>query len=335
MRPTPDSRPGGSRRHFLKLALGGGGWLAGTRGSSFAQELPGERNPAPNLTGRILLVADSSPNDALNGLFLFDLRSGKWQRIHAAEEGDRFFATAFPTLSPDGRTVAYIKQPRPNGFEGIWTVPTAGGTEPRKICEIDGWVSWSHDSRKLIVSGRARMRSLQLGERHPTWIMNADGSGRTRLPVPEENVVLDWSPDGKWLLTGYAYALTQDTVIEILHLDGTEKHRLADGRVVAGTCSFAPDSRSIVYVRSGDRLLDADLWRVDLDGQNHRRLYRKAEGTTVSGALFSPDGKWVAVTIVNVRERGLPRWIEILDKDGKPRRRIDLPFASYTLFDWR
>ncbi|HEV3166574.1 MAG TPA: hypothetical protein VGZ22_21295 [Isosphaeraceae bacterium] len=332
MRRNLDSRHCRSRRQFLRLAAAPGvGWLVGGRASSLAQSTASDKKRELGLTGKLLIHATRSRLQAQDGLFLFDMKTETLRRI-LGEDGE-VPTTYHPTLSPNGRTVAYVKMPRPMVFDGVWTLPTEGEQEPRRISEINGFVSWSPDSRQVIVSGPPR------GFGYQTWLINADGTGRTRLPVPETHVVSRWSADGKWLLTGSAAGRDRGNVIEIMHPDGTEKRLLAETRVVADTASFAPDCRSVLYLQVGVLPFEANLWRVDLDGRNRQGLYIKGNGISVSNSFFSPDGKWVAATMINMKERQqerlLSRWIEILDKDGSFQHRIDLPFANYTLFDWR
>ena len=68
--------------------------------------------------------------------------------------------------------------------------------------------------------------------RGENWRFNADGSGATKLPIPDTDEVDDWSPDGRWLVTvsdrhpphGSGYQLY------VMRPDGTEQRRLTEGR---------------------------------------------------------------------------------------------------------
>ena len=107
--------------------------------------------------------------------------------------------------------------------------------------------------------------------------INRDGSGLTKLPIPETDEIDDWSPDGKWFVTvsnrdathgvsGIGYQLYR------MRPDGTEQLRLTkEGR----NCfpRFSPDGQRIVYHR--DYMVskrDADeLHVMDVDGTQRPR----------------------------------------------------------------
>ncbi len=73
-----------------------------------------------------------------------------------------------PSLSPDGRTFAVSRAgwtgpDRAIDNQGVWTMAADGKGEMRRIADFGGKVTWSPDSKQLIV---ARGLSKPSGRRH-------------------------------------------------------------------------------------------------------------------------------------------------------------------------
>jgi Tol biopolymer transport system component len=129
-----------------------------------------------------------------------------------------------------------------------------------------------------VISPDGRYVAFERGPSFPRgrqiWIVGTDGSGERELV--REGGILAWAPDGETLLAYHGRRLIAIDVV-----DGDETvlvDRLSEARLYGW--SFSPDSRSLVYASAkrssdwgicGDRI---DLYRVDLDGENRRRLTR-------------------------------------------------------------
>ena len=79
---------------------------------------------------------------------------------------------------------------------GVWTLDADGKGEKRRVADFGGVTSWSPDGKQLIVA-KWLSKPQDDDMRHETWRFNADGSGATKLPIPETDEVDDWSPDGQ------------------------------------------------------------------------------------------------------------------------------------------
>lgn len=106
-----------------------------------------------------------------------------------------------PAFSPDGKRLAYTG----NRYLG-WNVYVTNldKTDDKRVTDGHGACrqDWSPDSAKLAyVSQKADGKG-------DIWIMNPDGSEKTRLTTDDHNYDYypDWSPDGKFI----AYAKTSD-----------------------------------------------------------------------------------------------------------------------------
>jgi TolB protein len=118
----------------------------------------------------------------------------------------------YPAWSPDGTKLAFMGQ-TPEGTENyeIYTVD-ADGTGLRRLTRSpgpDGWPAWSPDGRRIVFasvrddcafSGAPDCKTTgDIGPYHTMYVMNADGSGQTRLSDAFAQIP-DWSPDGRYIV---------------------------------------------------------------------------------------------------------------------------------------
>jgi TolB protein len=97
----------------------------------------------------------------------------------------------------------------------IWVVDT-DGTNLLQLTDSlgpDGWPAWSPDGTRIAFSSVRDDCSYSdasdcrttgdIGPHHDVWIVNADGTGLSRV-TPEFGQFMTWSPDGQELLiSGY------------------------------------------------------------------------------------------------------------------------------------
>jgi TolB protein len=215
----------------------------------------------------------------------------------------------------------------------------ADGTDLRRItgrpgAEFDG--SWSPDGR--FVAYRDSRRGIN--EDDEIYVAAADGTGRPRnlTDNPANDWGPDWSPDGELIafnsdrdgfpLTGY-----------LVHPDGSGLRRVP-GEAWFEYPSFSPDGATIAFATERDDCLRApatedcwrsgepgehhDIWIMDADGSNQRRVTPEV-GQFVA---WSPDGRYLLIsghTLFVVRPDGTGR-TEI--------RPAELPLPPGGLPDW-
>ena len=97
-----------------------------------------------------------------------------------------------PTLSPDGRTIAFVKS-----NTGIFVIQT-DGTGERQIApgpiEQFEFAEWSPDGSTLLYSARAG------GDSPDVWSVGLDGQPPHQLvATPDDEYGATWSPDGQWI----------------------------------------------------------------------------------------------------------------------------------------
>lgn len=329
----PVAGRGITRRDALRLGLGipiawAGAFTNVSRGDG-AAERPSERI---YFDGELIL-----DTERLKGTFAVDPETGTWVRI--TTEGN-------PTaqVSPDGRWLAFSRYVQDgNKKRGLWVCDIRGAVEPRRIADLVGKTYWSRDGKHLVISGPGRSDD---NNRLQAWMVRADGSEPTRLPIPETDFVLDWSPDDAWFLISSNRDGGQDYAkrpVYVVRTDGKEE------RLVTGACEmvrwrhrFAAGGRKVVYVQVEENE-DCRLWIVDLVGRNPRLFLGEQEDRAPFDAIGSPDGRRAAILYFdrtpdddgkrNDIIRGCT--IEIADADGTNARPLSLPEAGrLSLLGW-
>lgn len=338
------ARPLLTRRDWLKLgAAGAAVWAVPTLHPATAD---GTDDAKPPAAGKIYVHATlktgNGDEDWSTGIFAIDPTTAAWAKISDFQGDVR--------PSRDGRTLALIGAGKIRAGQdienvGVWTLDAEGKGEKHQVADFGGVTSWSRDGKQLIVvkwlpqPGREESRD-------ETWRFNADGSGATKLPIPETDEVDDWSPDGQWLLTvsdrhpphGRGYQLY------LMRPDGTGQRRLTEDQGLNVYPRFSPDSRQVVYTHQERG--ENSLWVVNIDGTGRRRIVQDENDTSPEYACWSPDGKSLAYTMEDWQrdekgkqfidpEKANPR-MAIIDAEGKNPRPLNLPRARWLgAPDWR
>lgn len=258
-----------------------------------------------------------------------DPKTGGWRTIATGLWPGR--------VSPDGRFVVFrnLGQDLIPADVGVWVYDTTGVLPLQRIFDRNGEPHWSNEGRQVVIAVTTD------GTAFETWRVNADGSGRTRMPIPATDLVLDCSRDGEWLGTRtMAGDPKHRGRFTLIHPDGTGARVLTEGS--AGNDRFtifqiAPDSRSVAYVEvtTVDKMRSCRLFVVDIDGTHRRALpVTFAPGTTV-GPSWSPDGKQLALNLLNSRTK--EGALALVNRDGTNYRALPLPAGKWNLMvcDWK
>ncbi len=174
---------------------------------------------------------------------------------------------AEPAWSPRGDEIAYSS---PAGV--VRAVRSDGTGRPRVIPPgTPGCYgpAWSADGRRLAAA---------CGDSHGRYayidVVNADGSNRRRLTRHAYNEYgFAWSPTGRRILYG-----RQDRQgIYVIGAEGVADRKITSdspAQVGWGALTWSPDGRAIAYTT--DRTDNGDLYVIDADGRNKRRLTNSA-----------------------------------------------------------
>lgn len=241
------------------------------------------------LTGACAAAASAA--SAPSGLIVFSSSSGRDGNVQTwvmrANGGGRHAISpktsyqAEPTLSRDGRRIAFVKA-------GDIYVMSVNGTHVRRLtssASTEGAPTWSPDGRWLAYpSFRPGGSSISK--------MRIDGKSKTRLASGKTLDTPAWSPDGRRL----AYAGVSGQ-IWTMNANGSGKHALtktASGTGVDWAPSWSPDGRRLAYesnVGTGPRDRTNEIWVIGADGSNPVRLTRNKLND--NRPVWSPDGAWL------------------------------------------
>lgn len=251
-----------------------------------------------------------------NRLFVIDSEGGG-RRMLATD----WFDSSAPSWSPDGRRIAFAKNPANGGSDSSAVfVIEADGRRQRNVTRSaarDVVASWSPDGR-LIAFLRERRRGTtpRPGGYHELWVMKADGSGQRQLTdstVPFMSTPR-WSPDSRRI------AVDRDGDVWVVDADGSGQRNLTTSATYDSQAAWSPDGRKIVFV--SDRDGNGEIYAMDADGGRPQRLTNEAAGDFFPS--WSPDGRRIA--FVSTRA-GNPE-IYVMNADGTGQRRLTTTPAS-------
>ncbi|MDE3129503.1 MAG: PD40 domain-containing protein, partial [Gemmatimonadota bacterium] len=198
--------------------------------------------------GRRLAVGDGSGGGNFN-IWIKQMDRGAYSRLSFGDRDRR------PAWSPDGRTLAFVRDTGANG--GVYGRPADGTGRDRLLAQIDRRVqevTWSPDGKWLVL--RTDNTARGAGD-----LVGVRTSGDT-TPVPLvatrfSELTPAVSPDGKWL----AYASDDNGAPEVYVRpfpntnDGRWQVSLDGGEQPV----WGRDGRSLFFISAGNRLVEARL----------------------------------------------------------------------------
>jgi hypothetical protein len=194
--------------------------------------------------GRLLVRAQDPSREVpvglrFQGFLSVDPETGEWKPV-----GDRDLSTG--ALSPDGRFLAGVVSSREDAAkEGVWVYDLTREVPRRRVFDRLGVPSWSNDGTQIVIGTKVDRA------RHETYRVKADGSGLTKLPIPESEFVLNCSRDGSWLASWNPVRKTRETHLVLTHPDGTGSHEIVNEMGFAGSFQISPNGREVVYAILG------------------------------------------------------------------------------------
>jgi Tol biopolymer transport system component len=253
------------------------------------------------------------------GIWVVDVASTRQRRLTRNRLGDDN-----PEWSPHGSRIAFVRDAY--GMGEIY-VMNANGTKKRRLTRnraFDAGPVWSPDGRRIA------FRSDRDGQT-AIYTMNSDGEDQTKLTrstTPQGG--LTWSPDGSRIaFVAFKQALGTGgpTEIRVVDVDGTDERRLTRAGTQDTEPAWSPDGRQIVFTRGFLRFSRSDqryehtrseIWRVNADGRNARRLTRTRREIEDFFPAWSPDGRRIAFA----SDRSGNRDIYVMDRNGRALRRL-------------
>jgi Tol biopolymer transport system component len=310
---------------------------------------------AATAPGRIFLFAGfgGGQNQAF-GVYAVDPEAETWNHIlEQRREGDGFNILNGARVSPDGTTLAFTRFDFDGEPLGVWACDTRGG-DPRRLHGYPGNFQdpllWSGDGTRMIATRRDFNRP-ENADKVGHWLVDlADGKAR-KLPIPEADSILDWAADGRRVLVASARsrppseeADNNNLPLFVMGLDGRDARQIDPGGGVAFGQQFSPDGRFVSLTRgpadgSGDLVIEV----IGVDDGSRRVVLREREFLVPSQALWSPDGRRLAVVVSEQprndkgdRVGGDSGYrLLLIDADGHNPRPLRLPDTRFMRpLDW-
>ena len=258
--------------------------------------------------GKSLLLADRCSPGAPRGIVLFSLSTGEKRCLHAPEQGD--FGDREPVLSPDQRTVAFLRQ-KSLDIPDIYTVSLSGG-DLRQLQMTDAGhccgLMWSADGRRIIFRDANGLSNIPAG----------GGPIERELQYPAFGSL---SRDGRRMAFEELWGFSQgSSTVWKAELSNPGGPVVSQTRIIAfpggnSATQLSPDGRRITW--QGNRSGNAQIWKSDADGNNSIQLTFFEEGYTGT-PRWSPDGNWIAFDY----HSGVHAQIYLIDSQGRNQHPI-------------
>jgi len=192
-----------------------------------------------------------------------------------------------PACSPDGTKIVYAVEEQ--GSINLWIINIDGSENKQLTTDMGNWPSWSPSEDKIAYSSNGDI-----------WIMDADGSNKTRLTSsPEMEYAPCFSPDGSQIIYSKGEPGGGDPLnpskgsadLWIMNVDGSNQRLFfsSEGEQVC----FQEGWRQGKIVYMDANTPHPTVWIMDEDGSNKRQLFSSSNCANGDPAL-SPDGKMIA-----------------------------------------
>ena len=241
--------------------------------------------------GKFLVISDTDSERVPNGIFLVSADTGEKQRLTSPPAES--WGDWDPTLSPDGRTIAFIRVAS-GGTKDIYLLTLTETRKParepqrltfdeRLIADLD----WTADGREVVFSSnRAGVFSL--------WRIPATGGSAEAL-VPSGEQASGISVSRQSHLLAYTRSAINTDIWQLKIPSGPGEHssptKLISSSRAEISPQYSPDGKKIVFMsnRSGNQ----EIWVCNSDGSNPVQ-FTSFDGPGVGTPRGSPDGRRIA-----------------------------------------
>ena len=261
--------------------------------------------------GKSLAIVDRGGPKEPNSIYLLSTETREKRRLTSPSAD--WGGDAYPGLSPDGRTLAFV---RVRNYESrdVFLQPVsdgAAGAEPRRLTFderlVDG-IDWTPDGRSILFSSN-RSGTDEM------WRIPAFGGQPEGLAIGEGQHP-SISRDGQRL--AFARSSSNYNIWRVSGPAATGK-RTEPTKLIASTKrqyqpQFSPDGKRIAFGSS--RSGSTEVWACDSEGLNPVQL-TSFGGPDVGSPRWSPDGRWIAFDSTKEAHRDI---YVVSVEGGAPRR---------------
>ena len=251
-----------------------------------------------------------------DGLELLSIETGETRRLTSPPT--KSFPDVHPTVSPDGRTVAFDRTERMD-FDEIYLLDLTEDLkpkgDPRQLTFMRRFITsgpqWTLNGRQIIFSAAVSFDMSNL------WRVAVSGKAEPeQLPFGNNAKSCAISKDGKRLV----YELgVSDSNIWRVSLSSPGKAAGPPARFIGSTRhdfspTYSPDGKRIAFI--SDRSGVVGIWVSNADGTNEVELFSRI-GSYSASPCWSPDGRDLAF---NFNGEGDSSIYVIRGSGGKPTR---------------
>ena len=250
---------------------------------------------------------DWAENDYVTEYFLYRENSRDTRKFIGEEGGEDF------RFSPDGRHVAFLREPDSNdgeeregrpGKSQIYVIPIDGGEAVPATKHRGGVRSfkWMPDSKGFIFLADD-MESEEI---------------ENERELGDDSYFVDLAPNGKHM--------SRYSNFWSIELANEEEHQLSSMQLVAGDFDVSPDQSRVVFVARPDTRTnhpgDAEIYLLSLEDKSIDRV--TDNDAPESSVMWSPDGNHIAYRAPDDRTHELRSgYFWILDPGSREVRRLD------------
>jgi tricorn protease len=219
---------------------------------------------------------------SVNNIWKISDKGGKETQVTHHADGNLFF----PSISADGKTIVYE-----DNF-GLWKLDTASGKSSEIVIDIKA--DSKENDRELVTISEAQAFSLSPSNKRAAIVAHGEiftiATDRGEPQRVSESAWKEqeprWSPNGKWI----AFVSDRTGREEIYLSDelGKNAKKLSDVDCDKNSLVWGADSKTLLWSGSDHklRLVDVESGKTDILAQG--------EAGNVTGAQFSPDGKYLS-----------------------------------------
>lgn len=259
----------------------------------------------------------------------------------------------YPQATPDGKSICFLvdKGEGRSTIRGIYTM-SRNGSDRKCVAESGRWPCWSPDGKKIAYVQHEFKRFYVMDFVDKGLYIYDCETGKTSAIANSDNIehlyVLNWSPDGKWIIaTCHAGMGFKHTTVAVeiegkkvldLGTGGCRPSVSADGRLIAWSISdnlinvaeldFSDGSPKIMNIKHLVGKKPKHFYHPDISPDGKYLAYSispgsskmKADGPGTHsgiGELIGVKSHW-SLSVVRISDKGKPQYIEQLQLTGDP-----------------
>jgi dipeptidyl aminopeptidase/acylaminoacyl peptidase len=177
-----------------------------------------------------------------------------------------------PSISPDGKWVAYFDECTRSKVGCTYVVSTSGG-KPRLLStrRLDEAIVWSPTSERITSISAYRGHEYQQGDEPDELVSIEVATGKAVTLAQGQFGGWSFSPDGKRIVFALGTALYIDFDLYVVSASGGHPQRITDTED-SDTPVWGPDAIAFAKTVYGNETDRAEIWRIQPDGDDLQRI---------------------------------------------------------------